>query len=348
MRKWKVNAQVTAVTSILEIFGNVVQWSVWIFITKFAGYGTLIQSILLYFVLLPYAFLMNTDQNKNRIIDAGWKNVLKNVFGGVYQCCIMKAICSIFSPSKNIISNMLCPTNHIRLSDMTRNLLMRRTNRIKHKSELSIAVSVCNSKHMDDTAVGIFTISNEKLPETFNDVNTTNNVLCEDVQPCSSVKTINNVGVKIRQDEQGSECESNWREIRYDMLSDLLINIPDEHLYITHFKELLCFEDAVKKGEGILAIFTKRRIQEKRGTIKTGKNTLLKPNQLGSYIELQISQDIYSIDGIYNLEFYGDFQERIKSRKEMIDRLLKHYKNDEDTYNNCLEAFIDMEEQFVE
>ena len=40
MRKLKLNAQVTAMTSIIEAFGNIIQWSIWIFITKFAGYGT--------------------------------------------------------------------------------------------------------------------------------------------------------------------------------------------------------------------------------------------------------------------------------------------------------------------
>ena len=52
MRKMRVNAQITAVTSILEIARNVVQWAIWILVTKFVGLGSLIQSILLYFVIL--------------------------------------------------------------------------------------------------------------------------------------------------------------------------------------------------------------------------------------------------------------------------------------------------------
>ena len=81
MRKMRVNAQITAVTSILEIAGNIVQWAIWILITKFVGLGSLIQSILLYFVVLPYVFLMNSSHNKNRIIEDGWINVLKNAIG---------------------------------------------------------------------------------------------------------------------------------------------------------------------------------------------------------------------------------------------------------------------------
>ena len=89
MKKMRVNAQITAVTSTLEIVGNVVQWDIWILITKFVGLGTLIQSILLYFVVLPYVFLMNTSHNKNRIIEDGWINVLKNAIGTarIFRIC---------------------------------------------------------------------------------------------------------------------------------------------------------------------------------------------------------------------------------------------------------------------
>ena len=37
--------------------------------------------MLLYFVILPYTFLMNTRYNKNRVVEEGWKNVLRNVIG---------------------------------------------------------------------------------------------------------------------------------------------------------------------------------------------------------------------------------------------------------------------------
>ena len=36
---------------------------------------------MLYMVVLPYAFLMNTDFNKNRIVQHGWINILKNIIG---------------------------------------------------------------------------------------------------------------------------------------------------------------------------------------------------------------------------------------------------------------------------
>ena len=34
-----------------------------------------------YLILLPTAFLMNTSNNKRRVIEHGWRNVLRNTFG---------------------------------------------------------------------------------------------------------------------------------------------------------------------------------------------------------------------------------------------------------------------------
>ena len=53
-------------------------------ISKKTTFGSLIAVMSTYLVILPYAFLMNTEHNKNRIIEGGWKNVLKNIFRGTY------------------------------------------------------------------------------------------------------------------------------------------------------------------------------------------------------------------------------------------------------------------------
>ena len=54
-------------------------------ILGFGGFAEKILFMLLHFVVLPYAFLMNTRYNKNRIINEGWLNVLKNMANS-YNC----------------------------------------------------------------------------------------------------------------------------------------------------------------------------------------------------------------------------------------------------------------------
>ena len=41
----------------------------------------IINGMIIYMILLPRAFLMNTSHNKRRIIERGWKNCLRNTLG---------------------------------------------------------------------------------------------------------------------------------------------------------------------------------------------------------------------------------------------------------------------------
>lgn len=77
LRKLLVNAQVTAMTSFIEVMGNVLVIII-VVITK--GYGTITMAFF-YSIVLPHSLLMNTSHNKYRIIKYGWKNVIKNLFG---------------------------------------------------------------------------------------------------------------------------------------------------------------------------------------------------------------------------------------------------------------------------
>ena len=52
-----------------------------VYFTVRGTYGSMSIMVFLYMVILPYAFLMNTSHNKNRIVEHGWKNVLNNILG---------------------------------------------------------------------------------------------------------------------------------------------------------------------------------------------------------------------------------------------------------------------------
>ena len=80
-RKMYVNAQVTAVIMMLEFLGTcliAVIFMVWDGFTRFTCSAIF---MLLHFLVLSYAHLKNTRNNKNRIIEYGWSNVFKNILG---------------------------------------------------------------------------------------------------------------------------------------------------------------------------------------------------------------------------------------------------------------------------
>ena len=78
MKRVYVNAQVKAMISFLETFSNIV-YVIVLYFTVRTSFGTLVILCSLYMIILPYAFLMNTSHNKDKVVEHGWANVFKNV-----------------------------------------------------------------------------------------------------------------------------------------------------------------------------------------------------------------------------------------------------------------------------
>ena len=87
LRRMKISCQVTAAISLLEIIGNIFCTMIWLLMAKYVGNESLLLGLTLYFILLPYTFLMNTDDNRNLVVEDGWHMVIKNLFGG---CKVME------------------------------------------------------------------------------------------------------------------------------------------------------------------------------------------------------------------------------------------------------------------
>ena len=74
-----VNAQVTFTIAIFEFLYILLYATIIEIISNKISFGSLIQIMGLHFIILPYAFLMNTSHNKWRIVERGWKNILRNM-----------------------------------------------------------------------------------------------------------------------------------------------------------------------------------------------------------------------------------------------------------------------------
>ena len=76
LRRVAVNALVTAFLSISEVIGFIVI----LIITLVTSSKTTAKVLfpLLECILLPTAFLMNTEENKLQLVEHGWQNILSN------------------------------------------------------------------------------------------------------------------------------------------------------------------------------------------------------------------------------------------------------------------------------
>ena len=101
----KVNARVTLVVWILESIANVCIVILWVFIYGSTSFGTLTNSMVWYYLLISYTFLMNTSYNKNRIVDDGWKTVLLNSIIDPLNIDITRTLTQFLSTNKEYIRN---------------------------------------------------------------------------------------------------------------------------------------------------------------------------------------------------------------------------------------------------
>ena len=82
----EISAQVTFVIWILECFANLCVFIAFKFIFGKTGPGLLIIHMVWYHLILPYTYLMNTSDNRNLVVEDGWRNTIRNAFGILNKC----------------------------------------------------------------------------------------------------------------------------------------------------------------------------------------------------------------------------------------------------------------------
>ena len=80
IRRLKVNAQITALITLIEFLGNLTV-ILHLYFVESSPWTSTIHGMVIYNIMIPYAFLSNTTDNKNRIIDTGWGSIFRNLLG---------------------------------------------------------------------------------------------------------------------------------------------------------------------------------------------------------------------------------------------------------------------------
>ena len=101
MKKLKVNAQVTTINTLVEMTGTIT-YIIILAIMKGNTFSSFIYQQFFYNILLPFSFLSNTSDNKTRIVDIGWKNVMKNIIDNMRNQIVAKLKIGI---EKSSVSN---------------------------------------------------------------------------------------------------------------------------------------------------------------------------------------------------------------------------------------------------
>ena len=311
-RKLIVNAQIAATISIIEST-TMISYTIAVAITVRTSYGTLIYLLLLYMIILPYSLLKNTSDNKERIIEQGWMNIFKNIFGKLLEALGVKNVVEPSIPLATISNDVETRTAKIgKESDVSGN-----------KDDIEIA-----SVHDQ--------IDKDEVPAFDNSQN-----LDEEQASTSQIPR-----------KETSRKEKYQRNLQ-KLVSKMIQNIEQEEKYIGYFQSYVSLTEAYKNDdfdieldmksiESILTdnfqLITKmgksKGSKNKRSTLTT--NTSGKINPIGSKVGRNLETS----------KFKGTQAERILKRKQMLSKIISKNMNDEN-FATLIEDLIILEESFV-
>ena len=221
-RNVRVNAQVTAVMTMLEFIGGCI--FVIIRVSNHGGFIGKTLFMLLHFVVLPYGFLMNTRYNKNRIIEEGWINVLKNM---VFSCK-----CSGVTP--------FCHANKVSNGDEG----------VEHAEMKHVSPEIFLVSNTIDSSMSKTTIS-DTLHSPIEEERKESDLKKQQPTCSYSTECLENDSDEFNRKLRSRNSTPTIDSVRKQIISDLLINVNDEDAYIKLLTQLVDVEEAHKYGKDI-------------------------------------------------------------------------------------------------
>ena len=325
MKRMKVNAQVTAFTSIIELIGNVT-FVIHITFTTGPSFGSFVHGQIPYMIVLPYAFLMNTSHNKNRIVEHGWINVLRNV-------------CSQFNWNGEDGNTNSEPVVIYQKHAFTHG------SKIKNPENDLISVSTILTKcQQEENANSEFLMLNTPFYEDTDP---------EQIEKISS-KRIKSKGILLSPHEL-HKTDRNQIVVQ-NILYFMTESIKNEERYIKFFKKLLHYEDLYKyrksffeyeeQDEIINCDKTMEESNSEKGKSKKSKQKsfLLEEPKDDSKTKSQDDKAISNMSP--STSTIKDAESRSILRMEILKQLSSLHHQDE-LYKTLLENLIDLEEGFL-
>ena len=379
-----VNAQVTAVTTMMEFSGNNINFIIFLVLGEHGKFTSSALYMLLHFVILSYAFLMNTRYNKNRIIEYGWLNVVKNIL-----MCNKRNVALCDNNNAELLNRQQYPPK-MKNTDKAIDKLGKPT--ISNSQTLSVHGTVENKLSrktrltnfkIADRAIdnsGTSTVPNGQTSPLH--VTIENQLHCNTNPPEEKIDNgANRQTLTLHSTEENElRCKTKSPEVftvscnvEYIRSMDIQCNLPNVSIQEINPGDQIdkpsCsneFKDADSENSSI------------RESSRYNNEPLISRNRtkLLDYLLSSLNEEqtyVYNLMRLVELEeahknhkdvdilrddigpsivlelphFVGSSKRQLEMRSKMIDKLFS-YKNDDEIYNEHFEYFIGMEENFIE
>jgi hypothetical protein len=317
IRKVKVNAQIAFAIYIFEIVG----WLSIILIHFCFGKMDFFRaaSLLLYYVLLPYIYLLNTSNNKDRITDEGWWNTVLNALG-----MSTNNVTETHSQSQKETFNM--PTCRARAK-----------NSKKCGSNIERTNAAIGQVGGNEQNSGIYTVSYNKKENFILEVKaSSSNGKSEPSIKQHEVNHLNFPHSDDSDDDSSTPQRSRCLHLAEKILFEMMMNVDKEEVYIHYLKQLLLLGMAPILDDFKILEFSPQPAPT-HGKIKSSKqNTRVRSNP--DELEKSKNQKPELVE--LNVQRHLD---RLDLRKSTLQNYQDHCKDDEE-YKIFFDKLFDFEE----
>ena len=289
-----------------------------VFFTVRSSYAALLQLLALYLVIVPYSLLMNTSHNKNRVIEHGWTNVFKNLFGKYNNA--------------SRISNAL-PDN----CENIQNKKIQLKDAAHGKSNKNIFTTTSSGNDTDTDQ----NVSAANIPSTAE----------EEPSTSSGFKLINaeNTGLQRLNVNTLPKMDNN-QDLSQKLVLEMFYHIDNEEQYIEYFKKLVANDEGCKNGDSLTIVDLEEEfspaLQLDPSVIKSKLKTKgVRSTSTSLHKNENCAEDkMFSNNG--TLMFEIERSGRINERRQMLKKLIAR-NIEPNNYAILIEELINMEENFV-
>ena len=359
-KKVWVNAQVTGTIAFIEMILTIL-YVIMIALYRSTHFANLLIVMVLYDVILPYSFLMNTSHNKKRIVEFGWKNVFKNIIlrseiNSVEDITkeTDKKTCHEFEKESKNEENINFEVSTIVLSSKNNldnnfvadhNMMHDEPSSSKEVENpepdfalLSVS-SLPRQRRNDETLLQLPRQRQNDEPSSSKEV--------ENPEPDFALLSVSSLPRQRRNDET-----------LLQLVLDLTHFEKDENIYLKCIERLVKFQDSIKAGKIYSHEISKdnlipnrykgakNKCQKSKGKrVRSPKNVPPGNNESHNLFSKD-TKDENHIVSIQTPSLTGDRKVRNSKRKRIIDQIKNSTGNEKLCYD-LIENLIDLEESFV-
>ena len=335
MKKLRVNAQVTAINTIVEMTGTIT-YIIILAIMRGNNFNSFIYTQFFYSILLPFIFLSNTSENKDRIVEVGWKNVMKNIVDNMKKQMYanLKMVAEKFS-----VTNMEAIQEQILKNQVSKETISENERQMKLESKNEIFI----------TRV----IQNEITAKTMNELNVPT---YKDEQTC--IKSLSS-------DYSGEGPSHSTKSTTYDnldayklllndsnnslkkkMIANMTKHVNFEEKYVDLFKNFIAFQEGYITKEHLISNVMKHDLPRSQSiqpsVMKKGKGKGRKSCPRNKFATVRPETENRFIE--FNKS------KNVKDRTELRLNLLtdaQFLQNGNDGLEEMIERIITLEESFL-